>query len=46
MKMEEAGRHAEKLISFELPHFMSPNSCWPSARCLWDRYAEHHGIEA
>lgn len=46
LKMEEASRHAEKLISFELPHFMSPNSCWPSGQNLWRRYAEHHGMDA
>ena len=28
----------EKIITFEFPHFMSPHSCWPSARNLFERY--------
>lgn len=38
-KMERA--HAagvDKLITFEFSHFMSPNSCYPSARNLYERY--------
>ncbi len=30
----------EKLITFEFSHFMSPNSMWPSARMLYQRYRE------
>lgn len=30
----------EKLITFEFSHFMSPNSSYPSARHLYDRYQE------
>ncbi len=45
LKMEEARRHAEKLITFEFPHFMSPHSCYPSAHNLFTRYATHHKIE-
>lgn len=45
LKMELASQFAEKLITFEAPHFMSPNSCWPSGQNLFRRYAEHHGIE-
>ena len=43
-KMEAA--HAagcEKLITFEFSHFMSPNSMYPSARRLYDRY--RHWLE-
>jgi hypothetical protein len=32
--------YVEKIITFEFPHFMSPNSMWPSARGLYDRYQE------
>lgn len=31
----------EKLITFEFSHFMSPNSMWPSARSLYQRYREY-----
>lgn len=44
LKMEAASTTSEKLITFEFPHFMSPNSVWPSAHNLFDRYCEHHGI--
>lgn len=30
----------EKLITFEFSHFMSPNSAYPAARHLYDRYRE------
>ena len=30
----------DKLITFEFSHFMSPNSMWPSARNLYNRYKE------
>ncbi len=36
---EQAG--VEKLITFEFSHFMSPNSMWPSARNLYQRYQEY-----
>ena len=36
---EKAG--VEKLITFEFSHFMSPNSCWPAARNLYNRYCEY-----
>ena len=45
LKMEAASTTSEKLITFEFPHFMSPNSVWPSAHNLFDRYCEHHGIQ-
>ncbi len=33
----------EKLITFEFSHFMSPNSIWPSAHNLYQRYKEYIG---
>ncbi len=45
LKMEASSAHAEKLITFEFPHFMSPHSVWPAAHNLFRRYCEHHGIE-
>ena len=39
-KMRIAEKHAEKLITFEFSHFMSPNSIFPSARHLYRRYRE------
>lgn len=44
-KMETASRKAEKLITFEFPHFMSPHSSYASAHHLFNRYCEHFGIE-
>lgn len=44
-KMEAASQVAEKIITFEFPHFMSPNSCYPAAHNLFRRYQEHLGIE-
>lgn len=43
-KMETASEVAEKLITFEFPHFMSPHSCYPSAHHLFRRYAEHFNL--
>jgi hypothetical protein len=34
----------EKLITFEFSHFMSPNSIWPSAHNLYNRYKEYIGM--
>lgn len=31
----------EKIITFEFSHFMSPYSCWPAARKIFERYCEH-----
>ncbi len=40
-KMETAAAAGcEKLITFEFSHFMSPNSMYPSARNLYERYTE------
>jgi len=36
-----AAAGAEKLITFEFSHFMSPNSMWPSARSLYQRYLKY-----
>lgn len=36
-----AAAGAEKLITFEFSHFMSPNSMWPSAHNLYRRYLEY-----
>jgi len=46
LKMEMASTTAEKLITFEFPHFMSPHSVWPAAHNLFRRYCEEHGIDA
>ena len=40
---EKAG--AQKAITFEFSHFMSPNSCYPSAHGLYKRYCEHFNIK-
>jgi hypothetical protein len=34
----------DKGITFEFSHFMSPNSCYLSARHLYNRYREHFGF--
>jgi hypothetical protein len=39
---EKAG--AEKAITFEFSHFLSPNSCYPQAGHLFRRYCEHYGV--
>jgi len=39
---EKAG--VRKAVTFEFSHFMSPNSCYPQAHGLYDRYREHLGI--
>lgn len=43
-KMESTSQFAEKIITFEFPHFMSPNSCYPAAHTLFERYREHFSI--
>ena len=43
-KIEAAAQTADKIVTFEAPHFMSPNACWPSAQNLWRRYAEYAGL--
>lgn len=39
-KMTIADPYVEKHITFEFSHFMSPNSMYPSARMLFERYRE------
>lgn len=43
-KLEAAAAVAEKVITFEFPHFMSPHSSYLSAHHLFERYCEHQGI--
>jgi len=43
-KLEAHGSVAEKIITFEFPHFMSPHSIYPSAHNLFERYCEFVGI--
>jgi hypothetical protein len=43
-KLEAAAAVAEKVVTFEFPHFMSPHSCYPSAANLFLRYAEYAGL--
>lgn len=33
-------------ITFEFSHFMSPNSMYPAAGALFDRYCEYCGLTA
>jgi len=40
-RLDSVQSYVEKIITFEFAHFMSPNSMWPSARNLFDRYQEH-----
>lgn len=44
-KLETASQVAEKIITFEFPHFVSPYSCYPAAHNLFRRYCEHYGID-
>lgn len=44
IKLEAAAPVAEKIITFEFPHFMSPNSCYPAAHNLFERYREYAGL--
>lgn len=37
---------AEKCITYEFPHFLSPYSCYPQAHGLYFRYCEHFGIQS
>lgn len=43
-KMEAASAVADKIITFEFPHFMSPHSSYPSAHHLYQRYREFADI--
>ncbi len=44
-KLEAATKAAEKVITFEFPHFVSPYSCYPAARNLFKRYCEQVGLD-
>jgi hypothetical protein len=44
-KLESAATTAEKIITFEFPHFMSPHSAYPAAHKLFERYAEFAGLK-
>jgi hypothetical protein len=44
LKMEEASKVAEKLVTFEFAHFLSPHSCYPAAHNLFRRYCEELGL--
>ncbi|RYG35839.1 DUF4434 domain-containing protein [bacterium] len=39
-KIEAAAKRAEKIVTFEFPHFMSPHSCYPAAHNLYARYQD------
>lgn len=45
-KMEVASRHAERLMTFEFAHFLSPHSCYAAAHNLFRRYCEQFGLGA
>lgn len=40
-KLETVQPYVDKIISFELPHFLSPYSMWPSARNLHKKYISY-----
>jgi len=44
-KIEAAAQTADKIITFEFPHFMSPHSSYPAAHKLFERYSEFAKIE-
>ena len=44
-KLQTAAQVAEKVITFEFPHFMSPHSCYPAAHNLFDKYSEFVGLD-
>jgi hypothetical protein len=39
-KLDSVQPYVDKIITFEFSHFLSPNSVWPAARGLYDRYRE------
>ena len=44
-KLETAAQIAEKIITFEFPHFVSPFSCYQSAHNLFERYMNYEGAK-
>ena len=46
LKLEAAQQAGvEKAITFEFSHFLSPNSAYPQASHLFNRYCEHFGLK-
>ena len=45
-KIDIVQPYVDKLITFEAPHFLSPNSQYLAARNLYRRYMEYIGKEA
>jgi len=43
-KLVISARYVSKNITFEFSHFMSPHSCYPAARNLYNRYREYIGL--
>ena len=41
-KLENHKKYAEKMITFEFSHFLSPNSIYPSARNLFELYKDYY----
>ncbi|WP_214326332.1 DUF4434 domain-containing protein [Nonomuraea sediminis] len=39
-RLDTVQPYVDKIITFEFPHFMSPNSMWPSAQALYRRYQD------
>jgi hypothetical protein len=44
-KLEAAAQVAQKIITFEFAHFMSPHSCYPAAHNLFARYRDFAGLD-
>jgi hypothetical protein len=44
-KLETAAKAAEKIITFEFPHFLSPHSSYISAHHLFNRYTEYANLK-
>ncbi len=42
-KLYHHQKYAEKIITFEFSHFLSPQSIYPSARNLYKRYVDYYG---
>ena len=45
LKLKEAAKVAEKIVTFEFAHFLSPHSVWPAAHNLFNRYCEAFDID-
>ncbi len=42
-KLYHHSKYAEKIITFEFSHFLSPQSIYPSARNLYNKYVDYYG---